>query len=75
MKSTRDSFISELATLEARFAARPAELEYIVRDPERGVEGYVVVFNSGPGKQGVLGPCGKGGTRITPTVDLETVRM
>src|SRR4029078_3654461 len=40
-----------------------------------GVEGYVVVWNTGISIDGPLERSGKGGTRITPNVTLDEVRM
>lgn len=68
-------FLKQLEQLELRFNRDRAELEVTVRDNELGLEGYVVVWNSRPGLKGPLGPCGKGGTRITPDVSLDEVRM
>lgn len=72
---TRDQFLKQLAALEAALGNQKAELELTVRDRDLDLEGYVVVWNSGPGRSGPLGPCGKGGTRITPTVSLGEVSM
>ena len=71
----RDTFLRELDGLERAFTITPPELELSVRDPALGVEGYVVVWNTGPGMRGPLGPCGKGGTRITPQVSLAEIAM
>ena len=68
-------FHAELASLQARFDAMQPELEATLRDPALGVEGYVVVWNTGISLGGPLERCGKGGTRITPTVSLDEVRM
>ena len=46
-------------------------MEVTLRDPALGVEGYVVVWNTGISVGGPLERCGKGGTRITPTVIAE----
>ena len=46
-----------------------------MRDPTLGVEGYVVVWNTGISVGGPLERCGKGGTRITPGVSLDEVKM
>lgn len=69
------AFHDELCSLEREFASRGPELELTVRDPDLGVEGYVVVWNTGVAAHGPLGRCGKGGTRITPTVTLEEIKM
>ncbi len=69
------TFYDELVKREKRFSEAQPELELTVRDNDLGVEGYVVVWNSAPGARGPLGPCGKGGTRITPTVSLDEIKM
>jgi glutamate dehydrogenase (NAD(P)+) len=68
-------FLSELSILERAFESLPPELEITVRDPQVGVEGYVVVWNTMLAKDGPLGRCGKGGTRITPNTSASEVRM
>lgn len=68
-------FTSELQNLERRFEALTPELEMTVRDPELGVEGYVVVWTTLTAKDGPLGRCGKGGTRVTPRTSLEEIKM
>lgn len=75
MAMTKETFLGRLERLERELVAQRPELELTVRDQTLGVEGFVVVWNSGPGKAGPLGPCGKGGTRITPTVSLAEVTM
>ncbi len=72
---SRKDFDDELLRLEAKFESMPPELELTVRDPEIGLEAYVVVFNTLASVGGPLGRCGKGGTRISPTVDLNEVVM
>ncbi len=71
----REQFDAQLAELEKKFQSNGPELQLTVRDNDLGLEGYVVVWNSAPGCRGPLGPCGKGGTRISPTVSLEEVKM
>jgi glutamate dehydrogenase (NAD(P)+) len=71
----KNSFLAELASLEEKFSALHPELELTVRDPEAGVEGYVVVWSTLAARDGPLGRCGKGGTRITPNLSLEEVGM
>lgn len=68
-------FLVELDTLRQRFDAMQPELELTVRDPSLGVEGYVVVWNTGISRGGPLAFCGKGGTRITSSVNLDEVKM
>jgi glutamate dehydrogenase (NAD(P)+) len=74
-ESERTGFYAELESLQQYFEAMQPELEATVRDPALGVEGYVVVWNTGISVGGPLERCGKGGTRITPTVSLEEVKM
>ncbi|MDZ4786070.1 MAG: Glu/Leu/Phe/Val dehydrogenase dimerization domain-containing protein, partial [bacterium] len=68
-------FQADLKTLEDRFNALKPEMELTIRDPEMGVEGYVVVWTTLAAKGGPLGRCGKGGTRITPNLSLDEVKM
>ena len=68
-------FETELAEFNRRFAAAKPELSLSITDPEYGLEGYICVWNSQPGARGPLGPCGKGGTRITPSLTLGEVEM
>jgi glutamate dehydrogenase (NAD(P)+) len=68
-------FYAELASLQQHFEATRPELEVTVRDSALAVEGYVVVWNTGISVGGPLERCGKGGTRITPGVSLEEVKM
>ena len=69
------AFYAELNALQDYFEAMAPELEVTVRDPALGVEGYVVVWNTGISVGGPLERCGKGGTRITPQVSLNEVKM
>jgi len=71
----QEKFYAELAALEARFEKMEPELETTLRDPAAGIEGYVVVWNTGICTGGPLEFCGKGGTRITPDVTLAEVKM
>lgn len=73
--SERDRFYAQLQALQREFDAMAPELEVTVRDPALGVEGYVVVWNTGISRGGPLEGCGKGGTRITPSVTLDEVKM
>ena len=73
--SEHQRFYAELSRLTDFFEAMQAELELTVRDPSLGVEGYVVVWNTGISVGGPLERSGKGGTRITPTVTLDEVKM
>jgi glutamate dehydrogenase (NAD(P)+) len=68
-------FHAQLDALQRHFQAMQAELEVTVRDPALGLEGYVVVWNTGISVGGPLERCGKGGTRITPGVSLDEVKM
>lgn len=71
----RDAFYADLKALKEYFGAMAPELEATVRDPALGVEGYVVVWNTAIASGGPLAGCGKGGTRITPQVTLDEVKM
>lgn len=70
-----DELTTALNALERRFEALEPELELTVRDPELGVEGYVVVWTTLTAKNGPLGRCGKGGTRVTPNTSLNEIKM
>jgi len=72
---TKEEFFSILNDLQERFEAMKPEFETTVRDPALGVEGYVVVWNTGISKGGPLDACGKGGTRLTKTVSMDEVKM
>lgn len=72
---TKAALLEKLADLETRFSALSPELELTVRDPELGVEGYVVVWTTLTAVGGPLGRLGKGGTRITPTTTLDEIKM
>lgn len=71
----RQAFYAELKALQDYFDGMAPELEVTVRDPALGVEGYVVVWNTGITVGGPLEGCAKGGTRITPHVSLDEVKM
>jgi glutamate dehydrogenase (NAD(P)+) len=71
----RPTFERDLADLETRFEDLEPEFELVVRDPALGLKGYVVVWSTLNAIGGPLGQCGKGGTRITPSLSLEEVRM
>ncbi len=75
LPASTDDFNRELKALSDAFAAMLPELEVTVRDPDLGVEGYVVVWNTGISIGGPLERSGKGGTRITPNVTLDEVKM
>ena len=71
----RNEFEKRLEQMEQAFSVQQPELEVTVRDPQLGVEGYVVVWSTRVSIGGPLERCGKGGTRITPTVSLEEIKM
>jgi len=75
LPSDRAAFDARLKTLRDSFETMPPELEVTVRDPALGVEGYVVVWNTRISMGGPLERSGKGGTRITPNVTLDEVKM
>jgi glutamate dehydrogenase (NAD(P)+) len=68
-------FKSALRHLESVFATITPELKLTVRDPDLGLLGYVVVFNTLASIGGPLGRCGKGGTRISTSVNAKEVEM
>ncbi len=69
------SFAEEFAALEKRFEAMKPEVEATLKDDAAGIEGYLVVWNTGISAGGPLALSGKGGTRITPTITLDEVKM
>lgn len=75
----QDSFLRALRDLRARFEASAPVLEVTLRDPSMDVEGYIVVHNTNISLHGPLAGagqgCGKGGTRITPDLTLDDVKM
>ena len=66
-----ESFRRSLAELENQFNALEPEVELTVADSELDVEGHVVVWCTRNAIDGPLGRCGKGGTRITPSLDTQ----
>lgn len=72
--SQQAKFSTDLQILKDRFESMQPELVETVRDPEMGVEGYVVVWNTEIAKGGKLEGAGKGGTRITPDLTLDQVK-
>lgn len=72
--SSKEDFLKHYEELKQRFHEMHPEQEIIVRDSEMGVQGYVVVWNTGISKNGPLNECGKGGTRITPDLELEDIK-
>src|SRR3569832_783983 len=66
-------FAQEYAALEKKFNALKPEVEATLKDDAAGIEGYLVVWNTGISAGGPLAKSGKGGTRITPNVTLEEV--
>jgi glutamate dehydrogenase (NAD(P)+) len=75
MTPEKSVFLSSLNELESRFDSLLPEVELTVRDPQLGVEGYVVVWSTTAAQGGPLGRCGKGGTRITPATSLDEIKM
>ncbi len=75
VSDARDSFHNDLKILKDKFASMQPELAETVTDPALGVEGYLVVWNTDISKGGPLERSGKGGTRITPTVSMDEVKM
>lgn len=73
--SERADFLAQLQALKEYFEAMQPELEVTLRDPALDVEGYVVVWNTGMSAGGPLAGSGKGGSRITPNLSLDEVKM
>ncbi len=71
----KEDFYSELKKLEDKFENMNPEFEVTVRDPDLGVEGHVIVWNTGVSVGGELERCGKGGTRIKPDLTIDEIRM
>lgn len=71
----RETFLHDLSALQARFAEMKPEIEETITDPAIGLEGYVVVWNTGISAGGPLEFSGKGGTRATPTLTLDEIKM
>lgn len=71
-------FYQEMARLKNKFDSMQPELEMTFTDPDIGVEGFVVVWNTQISKGGPLfvngKGCGKGGTRIQKDLSLEDVK-
>lgn len=74
VETSMEDFEKVFTELKARFDAMEPEIAETVRDPETGIEGYVVVWNTGITKGGPLEGCGKGGTRIKPDLTLDDIR-
>lgn len=71
----QQDFAQEYAALEKKFNALKPEVEATLKDEAAGIEGYLVVWNTGISAGGPLAKSGKGGTRITPNVTLDEVKM
>lgn len=71
----KKEFYTKLNELENKFSKMKPELEMTLRDPKLDVEGYVVVWNTDISVGGKLERCGKGGTRITPNLSLDEIKM
>ncbi len=71
----KDDFLKALRALDARFEEMEPELSVTLTDPEMGVEGYIVVWNTQISANGPLARMGKGGTRVTPSTTLDEVKM
>ncbi len=76
--STANDFHTEFTELKQRFMMMEAELELTIRDPQHGIEGFVVVWNTkicegGPFDRNGVG-IGKGGTRILPDLKLSDIK-
>lgn len=75
---TKADFLQEYQSLASAFKAMKPEMELTLRDSAMDVEGYVVVWNTGICKGGPFDKngvgCGKGGTRIMPTLAIEDIK-
>jgi glutamate dehydrogenase (NAD(P)+) len=67
-------FYKLFTDFKAQFDSMEPEVSQTVSDTEMGIEGYVVVWNTGISKGGKLEGCAKGGTRIIHDLELEDVR-
>lgn len=72
---SQHQFYHQLDLLKNKFDHMEPELELTLRDPALDVEGYIVVWNTEISAEGDLPLCGKGGTRITPDLSLDEVKM
>lgn len=72
---SRDLFLRDLSRMKESFETMKPEVEETVTDSALGVEGYVVVWNTGISAGGPLEFSGKGGTRCTPTLSLNEIKM
>lgn len=73
--SSQKSFLAALEEVDQSFTALKPEYELSVYDRKHKMEGYLVVWNTIHDPAAPLGRCAKGGTRITPAVSLDEVRM
>ena len=71
----KHGFYQELQDMSARFEAMEPEVCETLKDDNEGIEGYVVVWNTGISVGGPLERMGKGGTRITPQTDVDEIKM
>ncbi len=69
------NFYRVLDEMDQAFDALEPELAVTLKDDDADVEGYIVVWNTGISENGPLHKMGKGGTRVTPTVSLDEVKM
>lgn len=71
----KEKFYTELNDMDDAFEALEPELAVTLSDKEQGVEGYIVVWNTKISEGGPLHKMGKGGTRVTPGVSLDEIKM
>lgn len=69
--ASKEAFYAELHRYTLDFHRMEPEVEFTARDPDLDVEGYVVVWNTPKSGECIA----KGGTRVTPSVSLDEVRM
>ncbi len=69
------NFHTQLADYQKRFDAMEPEQKIVLEDKAAGIEGYIVVWNTGISHSGPLKGAAKGGTRIHPELTLDEVAM
>lgn len=69
------NFHTQLADYQKRFDAMEPEQKIVLEDKAAGIEGYIVVWNTGISQSGPLKGVAKGGTRIHPELTLDEVAM
>ncbi|MGE4313162.1 MAG: Glu/Leu/Phe/Val dehydrogenase [Pseudobdellovibrionaceae bacterium] len=75
MLKDNSPFAVELTELHSRFEAMRPEQEITISDAAMGVEGYIIVWNTGIAKDGPMPRAAKGGTRIHANLTKDEVAM